>query len=224
MNMRIVLFLLSTGVVSSCDSQGLITTKELVMQQQKIIELVHNNDIEAVEKALENGVGVNTQDNNKRSLLLLATINKQEAMARLLVEKGADVNMQADNQDSPFLYAGASGQTELVRLFLGHGARFDVFNRYNGSALIPACERGHVETVKLLVDTEGYPIDHINRLGWTGLMEAVVLGNGTKKYQEIVQVLKDGGADINIPDYDGVTPLQHAKKRGFNTIVEILSN
>lgn len=222
--MKVLLFLVSMSVFTACGAKDLPATKEIDMQQQKIIELVNSNDVEAVKKALENGADVNTQDKNKRNLLLIATINKQEAMAKLLVEKGADVNMQANNQDSPFLYAGASGQTELVRLYLAHGARFDLFNRYNGSALIPACERGHVETVRLLVNTKGYPIDHVNRLGWTALMEAIVLGNGTKKYQEVVQILKDGGANLRIPDHDGITPLQHAKSRGFNEIVKILSN
>jgi ankyrin repeat protein len=97
-----------------------------------------------------------------------------------------------------------------------------VFNRYNGSALIPACERGHVETVRLLANTKGYPIDHVNRLGWTALMEAIVLGDGSKKYQEIVQILKDAGSKMDIPDKDGVTPLQHAKNRGFDEIVKII--
>ncbi|UIR57677.1 ankyrin repeat domain-containing protein [Sphingobacterium sp. SRCM116780] len=221
--MKILLFLLSIGVFTTCGAKDLPAAKEKVMQQQNIIKLVNSNDIEGVKKALRNGADVNTQDKNNRNLLLLATINKQDTMAKLLVEKGADVNMQTNNQDSPFLYAGASGQTELVRLFLAHGARFDLFNRYNGSALIPACERGHVETVRLLVNTKGYPIDHVNRLGWTALMEAIVLGNGTKKYQGIVQILKDGGANLQIPDHDGITPIQHAKNRGFNEIVKILS-
>ena len=221
--MKILLLLLSMGAFSSCGANNHPAAKEIGMQQENMIELVNTNDIDGLKKALEKGANVNTQDKNKRNLLLLATINKQKEMAKLLVEKGADVNMQADNLDSPFLYAGASGQTELVRLYLANGARFDVFNRYNGSALIPACERGHVETVRLLVNTKGYPVDHVNRLGWTALMEAIVLGNGTKKYQEIVQILKDGGADLQIPDRDGITPLQHAKNRGFSEIVKILS-
>jgi len=224
MDVKIILFLLSTGFFTSCEAKELSTKTEVVMKQKEIIELVNSNNIDAVKEAIENGVNVNTQDKNKRNLLLLATINQQEAMAKLLVDKGADVNMQANNQDSPFLYAGASGQTELVRLFLANGARFDIFNRYHGSALIPACERGHVETVQLLVSTKGYPIDHVNRLGWTGLMEAIVLGNGTKKYQQIVQILKDGGANLQIPDHNGVTPRQHAQNRGFNEIVKILSD
>lgn len=193
------------------------------MQQEDIIKLVKSNNIEGVKQALQNGADVNTTDHQQRNLLLLATQNKQQEMAQLLVAKGANVNMQADNRDSPFLYAGASGQTDLVRLFLANGARFDLFNRYNGSALIPACERGHIATVKLLANTKNYPIDHINRLGWTALMEAVVLGDGSRKYQEIVQILKDSGADLRIPDKNGVSALQHARNRGFKEIVKILS-
>jgi len=221
--MKTLLLLSLMGLFPSCSAKDQPLTNETIMQQENIIKLVKQNDIDAVKKALDKGANVNTQDKNKRSLLLLATIGKQVEMATLLTEKGADVNLQDDIQDSPFLYAGASGQTELVKLFLANGARFDLFNRYNGTALIPACERGHVETVKVLVNTRGFPVNHVNRLGWTALMEAIVLGNGTKKYQEIVQILKDGGADLEIPDHDGVTPLQHAGSRGFTEIVKILS-
>ncbi|HEX2845168.1 MAG TPA: ankyrin repeat domain-containing protein [Chitinophagaceae bacterium] len=192
------------------------------MGNQDILNSVKKNDIQDVSKALESGADVNIADNNKRSLLLIATINEQTEMAKLLIKHGANVNRQADNLDNPFLYAGASGQTELVQLFLEHGARFDLFNRYNGTALIPACERGHVETVRLLANTKGFPVDHVNRLGWTALMEAIVLGDGSKKYQQIVQILKDAGSKLDIPDHDGVTPLQHAQSRGFKEIVNIL--
>lgn len=192
------------------------------MQQNNIVDLVNRYDTEGVRSALQAGADVNTQDENGRSLLLLATINQQLGMAKLLVEQGADVNQQDAIQDSPFLFAGASGQTEFVKLFLEHGARFDVFNRYNGTALIPACERGHVETVRLLANTKDFPIDHINRLGWTALLEAVILGEGTKEYQEIVQILKDAGASLEIADIDRTTPLEHAREKGFKEIVKIL--
>lgn len=192
------------------------------MNDKDIIRLVEKKDLQGVEAALKNGIYVNTTDNNKRNLLLIAVNGHQTEMAKLLVKYNADVNQQADNLDSPFLYAGASGQTDLVKLFLENGARFDIFNRYNGSALIPACERGHIETVRLLANTKGFPVNHVNRLGWTGLMEAIVLGDGGKKYQEIVQILKDAGAKMDIPDHEGVTPWQHAQKRGFKEIAAIL--
>lgn len=207
--------------VTSCNLTMPESTKK-ILNNQDILNLVEKNDIQDVSKALQNGADVNTRDKSKRSLLLIATINHQTDLAKLLVTHGADVNLQADNQDSPFLYAGASGQTELVQLFLNHGARFDIFNRYHGTALIPACERGHIETVQLLANTKGFPIDHVNRLGWTALMEAVLLGDGSEKYQRIVQILKDAGAKLDIPDHQGVTPLQHAQTKGFKEIVKIL--
>jgi len=196
----------------------------MLVNGQAILNAVEKNDLLAVEKALKNGADVNTTDKAQRSLLLIATNNQQTELAILLVKHGADVNQQADNKDSPFLYAGTSGQTALVQLFIKNGARFDIFNRYDGSALIPACERGHVETVRLLATTKDYPINHINRLGWTALMEAVLLGDGSKPYQQIVQILKNAGAKMDLPDHDGLTPLQHAQAKGFKEIVDIIKS
>ncbi len=220
--MKAIICLLTLMISAVSCHSTIENTKTGRMENQDILNSVKKNDIQGVSKALESGVDVNTADNNKRSLLLIATVNQQTEMARLLVKHGANVNQQADNLDSPFLYAGASGQTELVQLFLDHGVRFDLFNRYNGTALIPACERGHVETVRLLANTKGFPIDHVNRLGWTALMEAILLGDGSKKYQQIVQILKDAGAKLDIADHNGVTPLQHAQSKGFKEIVNIL--
>lgn len=189
-----------------------------------IIEAVEKNQLSVVSAALKNGANVNTADKSKRSLLLIATQANNLEMAKLLVANGADVNQQDQIKDSPFLYAGAAGFAELVSLYLEHGARFDVFNRYNGSALIPACERGHLAVVKILAHTKGYPIDHVNRLGWTALMEAVVLGNGSKKYVEVVQTLVNAGCNVAIPDNDGITALQHARSRGYTAIAAVLEN
>ncbi|MDQ6530236.1 ankyrin repeat domain-containing protein [Flavobacterium sp. LHD-85] len=219
------LLVLALGLMLSSYQASPVENQKIEMTNERdILKAVKENNIDAVAKALKNGENVNLTDSHKRSLLLIATNNKNFEMAELLVKHGADVNQQADNLDSPFLYAGATGQTKLLKLFLANGARFDVFNRYNGSALIPACERGHIETVRLLANTKNYPINHVNRLGWTGLMEAIVLGDGTKKYQEIVKILKDAGAKMDIPDHDGVTPLQHAERAGYKEIAKIIKS
>lgn len=191
--------------------------------QMVIIDAVETGNVTKVENELKKGVDVNTTNKNKQSLLLIATHRNDVRMAELLVRYRANVNQQDQILDSPFLYAGAAGHLELIKLFLANGARFDVFNRYNGTALIPACERGHIEVVRTLANTKGFPIDHINRLGWTGLLEAVILGNGSKTYVQIVEILIDAGADVGIADKDGLTPLQHAKSRGFTQIAELLA-
>lgn len=190
--------------------------------QNSIVEAVSKGQINAVKELLDKGADANQKGKDSKSLLLTATEKNDLTMAKLLLQYGANVNQQDNILNSPFLYAGASGFTELVKLYLDHGADFKIFNRYNGTALIPACERGHVETVRLLANTKGFPIDHINRLGWTALLEAIILGDGSQKYVDIVQILLDANSDKNIADNEGVTPLQHARKRGFNKIVTIL--
>lgn len=199
-------------------------SKENIMEHENLVTAVMKNDTVTVKDALEKGADVNKTDQKGRSLLLIAVTGKHTEMVNLLIGYKADVNLQDAQKDSAFLYAGASGQTGLVKLFLKSGARFDIFNRYNGTALIPACERGHVETVKVLTNTKGFPLDHINRLGWTALMEAVVLGDGSEKYQQIIKILKQGGADLNIPDREGLTALQHAEASGFREMVNILES
>lgn len=199
-----------------------VTMKTSSHAQSTIIEAVRNNQLETVKAELKKGVNVNATDKRLQSLLLIATHDNNIEMAKLLVSHGADVNQQDNQKDSPFLYAGASGYTVLVKLFLDNGARFDIFNRYHGSALIPACERAHLETVQLLANTKGFPIDHINRLGWTALIEAVVLGDGSEKYVKVVQMLVSAGCNINISDKNGVTALQHAKANRYHAIVTAL--
>jgi ankyrin repeat protein len=218
--MNNLLFFLLLITLNSCRSGTGMSAKN--MQDTMIIEAVKNNQLAAVAAGLEKGTDVNTRDRQNKSLLLIATENGDLEMARLLVGRGADVNLQDQRLESPFLTAGASGKAELVRLFLEHGARFDVFNRYNGTALIPACERAHLDVVKILANTKGFPVDHVNRLGWTALMEAVVLGDGSDKYAEIVQVLVDAGCNTAIPDNKGITALQHAQSGGYTRIVKIL--
>lgn len=215
------------GVAMSCSNTSTPqrnTDTSMVLENKDIVKYVKENNLTRVKEALKNGADSNATDTNQQSLLLLATQNNNLEMASLLVSNKADVNQQSNNLDSPFLYAGANGLTDFIKLYLANGARFDVYNRYNGTALIPACERGHVETVRVLATTPNFPLNHINRLGWTGLIESILLGDGSKKYQEIIKILKDAGAKTDIPDKDGITPLEHAQKRGFTEIVKILKS
>lgn len=213
-------FILGSSMLSSCQEKPNKIQEQ--MNQQMIIAVESGNHA-ALLALLENKAEINSSNAAGESLLLLATQRNDFPMVQLLLKYGADVNQQAHNLDSPFLYAGASGHTELLKLYLAHGARFDIFNRYHGTALIPACERGHLETVTLLANTANFPINHVNRLGWTALMEAVILGDGSDKYVRIVDTLIQAGVDKNIPDNKQITALEHAKKLGYQEIVDLLN-
>lgn len=189
---------------------------------KQLLQATENRDVIAVRKYIEEGADINIQDRNKRTPIMIATYNRDAEMVNVLIEAGADVNIQDDNRANPFLHAGAMGYLEIIRLLVKAGADTTLTNRYGGVALIPACERGHVEVVQELLTTTDIDVNHINNLGWTALMEAIILSDGGKTHQEIVQLLIDHGADVNIPDHDGVTPLQHAQERGYQEMVEML--
>ncbi len=189
-----------------------------------LLDAVKKNDVITVKKLLKGNINVEARDENNRTLLLIATYNDNLEIAQLLLNAGANVNSQDNIKDSPFLYAGAQGKLELVRLFLNYNPNFNLYNRFGGTALIPAAEKGHPEVVKLLANIPDYPINHVNNLGWTALMEAIVLGSGGSVHTSIVQELVDAGVDINITDSDGVSALTHAKNRGFTDIVKILES
>jgi ankyrin repeat protein len=186
-----------------------------------LFDAAAKGDVVAVMRSLKSGVRIDARDETGRTPLLIATYNNQAGVARVLIDAGADVNAKDEIADTPYLYAGAEGRIEILKMTLGAGANLKDTNRYGGTALIPAAHHGHPEAVRILLEA-GVAPDHINRLGWTALLEAIVLGDGGPTHTGIVKLLVEGGADVNIPDKDGVTPLTHAKRRGYTAIAEIL--
>lgn len=194
---------------------------EIDMEEQ-LIQAVKGKEADTVRRLIEEGVDINTQDSEGRTSTMIATYNNDAETAKILIVAGADVNIQDDMKNNPFLYAGAEGYIEILKLSIEAGADPSITNRYGGTALIPASEHGYVDVIKELLTNTDIEINHINDLGWTALLEAIILNNGDEKQQQTVQLLIDHGADVNIPDHNNVTPLQHARKKGFKEIENIL--
>lgn len=186
-----------------------------------LIFATQSGDAEAIQDMIARGAELDATDENGRTALMIATHANWIEAARLLIEAGADVNAKDNIDDSPYLYAGARGHLEILKLTLAHGADLTSTNRYGGTALIPAAERGHLETVRTLI-AAGVKVDHVNKLGWTALLEAVILGDGGPRHVSIVDMLIGAGADVTLADNDGITPLQHARQRGYVEIAKRL--
>jgi ankyrin repeat protein len=209
-------FLLWAGIVMPQASES--------AADRTLITAAIKGDLAGVTRALKDGATVDVRDNRGRTALLIATHRDEPAIARALIEAGANPNIKDDIQDSAFLYAGAEGRNEILKAILDTGkADLASTNRYGGTALIPAAHHGHPETVKILLRA-GIDKDHVNNLGWTALLEAVILGDGGKVHTEIVRMLVKARADVNIADRDGVTPLGHARRRGYAQIAKILAD
>jgi len=190
---------------------------------EALIEAAGQNDVIMIRRLLQQGANAQARDGRGRTALLSAVDGNQVESAKLLIEAGADVNAQDHQSDSPLLLAGARGYLEILKLTLGANPDFTIYNRYGGTALIPACERGHVEVVKELIQTD-VDINHVNRLGWTALLEAIILSDGGPRHQEIVRLLIMAGADVNVADGENISPIQHARNKGFTPIVNLLES
>lgn len=191
--------------------------------KELLISAAERGDTAAVLRLLSAGAAIDARDARGRTALLAATHANQVTTAAALIDAGADINIRDDRKDNPLLYAGAEGLLDILRLLIAAGADTRITNRYGGTALIPAAERGHVAVVEELLAHSDVDVNHINNLGWTALLEAIVLSDGGPRHQQIVQLLIAHAADVNIPDKDGVTPLQHARQRGYAAIERMLA-
>jgi len=191
---------------------------------QALLTAASRDDTAGVKAALAAGAAIDARDNHGQGALLFAVQRGDRDLALYLIGQGADINAEAANHDTPWLLAGALGRTEMLAAMLDSGkVDYTKRNRYGGNALIPACERGHVDTVRLLLSRSKIDVNHVNNLGWTALLEAVILSDGGPRHIEIVQLLT-AGADPNITDKDGVTPLQHARDRRYDAIATMIKD
>lgn len=188
----------------------------------KLVEAAARGDAAAVSDLLARGADVDERDASGRTAVTAAVYAGSAEAVRLLVAAGADVDIRDDTRTNAFLALGETGNVSVLDEVLAGEPDVKLTNRFGGTALIPAAERGHVGMVRALLERTDVDVDHVNDLGWTALLEAVVLGSGGPEHQEIVRLLIDAGADRSIGDNDGVTALEHARAKGYAAIVSIL--
>jgi ankyrin repeat protein len=150
---------------------------------------------------------LNARDGHGRTPLHVATFARRQDVIRALAKAGADLGaLDNDRYDAVTIAAVADDEATLaVLLEVGASAKLTT-SRYDGTALIAAAHLGHDDVVRQLIKA-GAPLDHVNNLHWTALIEAVVLGDGGPRHQRVVQDLLAAGANPQLPDRDGRTPL-----------------
>lgn len=183
----------------------------------------HAGDMAALEQAIAAGADLEARDGHGRTAVHIAAFAGHEAVVTALARAGADMNaLEHDAYDAATI-AAVANDVAMLEAALAAGNRADnITSRYDGTALIAAAHLGHHEVVRALI-AAGAPLDHVNNLGWTALIEAVVLGDGGPDHQMSVRHLVDAGADASIADRQGMTPLDLARARGYAEIAVLLS-
>jgi hypothetical protein len=175
-----------------------------------------------LERLIAANATVDVRDNYGRTPLHVATFARQRAAVRALIAAGARTDLLENDRYDALTIAAVADDEETLRVLLTLGASArQVTSIYDGTALIAAAHLGHDGVVRQLI-AAGAPLDHVNNLHWTALIESIVLGNGGPRHVETLRALVSAGADTQRADRSGTTPLALAKKRGYQPMVEIL--
>ncbi|CAB5678409.1 Ribulose-5-phosphate 4-epimerase and related epimerases and aldolases [Providencia rettgeri] len=178
--------------------------------------------LEILKSCLEKGVDINTTNRQGRTAIVNASLNKHYECVSFLINAGADINKQDQTCFNPFLLSCLNNDLTLLRIVLPAKPNLDLLTRFGGVGITPASEKGHVEIVRELLEKTDINVNHTNFVGWTPLLEAIVLNDGGEKQQQIVKLLLDHGANPHMTDKYGKKPLELAREKGYNEIAELL--
>lgn len=182
----------------------------------------HEGNLAELEKLIKAGANLEQRDPHERTAFHIAGFAGQHAIMRSLAKAGADVNTFEDGLYDVVTIAAVANDVETMKVALELGNKAgNTTSVYDGTALIAAAHLGHFEVVQTLIDA-GAPLDHVNNLHWTALIESVVLGDGGENHQKTAKALVDAGADKSLTDQFGKTALDLAKSRGYEAMMKIL--
>ena len=190
-----------------------------VAQYSGLHAAAHRGDVGQIRKLLAAWAAVDARDGHGRTPVHVATFARQREALRALHQGGAKLELLENDRYDAVTIAAVADDEDTLRLLLSLGASAKLTtSRWDGTALIAAAHLGHDGVVRQLI-AAGAPLDHVNNLHWTALIEAIVLGDGGPRHQRVVQDLLAAGASSRLTDRQGNTPLALAKSRGHAAMV-----
>jgi uncharacterized protein len=179
-------------------------------------------DVAAIARLGADESRLNTRDGYGRTPLMVAAYAKRPAAAKALIAAGADLDALERDRYDVVTIASVANDVTMLKIAIAAGAKpGQMTSPYDGTALIAAAHLGHVDVVKTLI-AAGAPLDHVNNLNWTALIESIVLGDGGANHIACLKALVDAGANVNIADGNGVSPLSLAQRHGYDEMIRIL--
>jgi hypothetical protein len=216
---HLVLALALSGVTAVAQ---VASTQAEAARYQGLHAAAHAGDAARIAALAAAGADLDARDGHGRTPLHVATFAKQRAAVQALARAGAKLDLLEHDRYDAVTIAAVANDEETLRLLLSLGASArQVTSRYDGTALIAAAHLGHAGVVKQLI-AAGAPLDHVNNLHWTAVIESIVLGDGGPRHQATLKALVDARANLQLADREGRTPLQLARARGHAEMVKML--
>ncbi|MBT6284019.1 MAG: ankyrin repeat domain-containing protein, partial [Rhodospirillaceae bacterium] len=181
-----------------------------------------SGDVAEIRRLAADKKQLNARDSCGRTPLMVAAYKSRIDAATALIAAGADLDALENDRYDVVTISSVANDVKMLKLVLESSAKAgQMTSPYDGTALIAAAHLGHVDVVKALI-AAGAPLDHVNNLNWTALIESIVLGDGGSNHVACLTALIEAGADVNIADGNGVSPLQLAERHGFDEMVRLL--
>ena len=170
-----------------------VYSNDIDLANKKLLELLNepsDSNINKLKTILEQGASANAIDKDGRTVLMKAVFFGRKDSARLLISKGADVNAR-DKYGNTVLITSAINQfppqLKVMKLLVENGAKINAKNSKGWTALMEAAK--------------GQPPQMIKKLKEIGRED---LANASS---EMVKLLVEKGAKINLKDDNGFTAL-----------------
>ena len=219
--MRLLLIVIFALLAASASAQTPPSESEL-RSYRGLHAAAAAGDMAEIEKLARAGEKLEDKDGNRRTPLHVAVFMGKRDAARALLWLGANPNALDGQRYDVITIASVANDVPMLKLAIEGGASAkNITSPYDGTALIAAAHLGHAEVVRTLI-AAGAPLDHVNNLGWTALIESIVLGDGGKNHTDTLEALVRAGANLNLADRAGFTPLRLAQVRGYGAMAKIL--
>lgn len=169
-----------------------------------------SGSLEALDRLLDEGVGIDIQDDNGMTALLFA-ISRRTWAAGHLIARGADINLQSNVGWAPVHLAIATRNEALARELIEAGAKLNVSVETGVTPLISAASYGYADLLKLLME-KGADMNAESNDG----RQALSYTANDNAY-ECAEYLIKNGMDVMHKDDHGWTALHHIAIRGNST-------
>ena len=203
---------------------GLLVSTSLFSQEGDLLNMVRNNDIEAVKALLKGGADVNQQDDMMGYNALGLTTNIE--MMKVLISAGANINHQDKRTGyTPLMNALNSCKADVAKFLIDKGADINIKSNDGTTALILAC--GCSEDLAKQLLAKGADIKAVTDRGMGAFTQCTGIGLSREVVTyEFAEFLLEKGANIDETNttgyYGGYTPLFWAVESGDQELVAFL--
>jgi ankyrin repeat protein len=174
---------------------------------------LERGDLNQVERHIRWGSDLNAPLPGGQLPLHMAAAAGRPAISRILIKHGANIESLNQAGHSALFSALSNGRTQVAQLLLKQGARLDANRMLRKLLHQQTLDRDALAWLR----AQGAMLDHLDK-GQSLLGDAIRLNN-----LELVKRLVRAGADVNLAENSGLTPIQIATDLGNKDIIRHLA-